>query len=107
MGWVYLIIAGFFEMGFATSMKLMDSHKNIPWAISFYVCIVASFIFLNMAIKYIPIGTAYAVWTGIGGAGVAILGILYFNDPATLPRIFFLSLLIIAIVGLKLTSSHH
>ena len=106
MSWVYLVIAGFFEIGFASSLKLMDGHRNIPWTISFYVCIMASFLFLNLALKEIPIGTAYAVWTGIGGAGVAIIGIYYFKDPATLPRVFFLSLLLLSIIGLKLTSSH-
>ena len=106
MGWIYLLIAGFFEMGFATSLKLMDNHKNIPWSVSFYVCILASFLFLNLALKYIPIGTAYAVWTGIGGAGVAIIGIIYFNDPLTLARVLFLALLLIAIIGLKFTSPH-
>lgn len=104
MGWIYLIIAGFFEMAFATSMKMMDNHKNIPWTISFYLCILASFFFLNLAIKYIPIGTAYAVWTGIGAAGVAIIGIYFFKDPASLGRIAFLALLIVSIVGLKFTS---
>jgi quaternary ammonium compound-resistance protein SugE len=104
MSWIYLMIAGFFEIGFASSLKLMDGHKNIPWAIMFYFSIVCSFIFLNVALKQIPIGTAYAVWTGIGGAGVAIVGILFFKDPATLPRIAFLVLLLASIIGLKLTS---
>lgn len=103
MSWIYLVIAGFFEIGFATSLKLMNGHKNIPWSIVFYVSIISSFIFLNMALKDIPIGTAYAVWTGIGGAGVAIIGIIFFKDPATLPRIGFLIMLIGAIIGLKLT----
>lgn len=105
MAWIYLVIAGFFEMGFATSLKMMDGHKNIPWTIAFYICIIASFTFLNLAIKQIPIGTAYAVWTGIGASGVAIVGILFFKDPATVARIAFLSLLVISIIGLKLTSN--
>lgn len=106
MAWIYLLIAGIFEIGFATSLKMMDGHKNIPWSIMFYISIIASFLFLNMALKHIPIGTAYAVWTGIGGAGVAIIGIVFFKDPATLPRIAFLALLLFSIIGLKLTSSH-
>jgi len=104
MAWIYLMIAGFFEIGFACSLKLMEGHKNIPWTLMFYFSIMCSFIFLNMALKQIPIGTAYAVWTGIGGAGVAIIGIMFFKDPATLPRIGFLILLISSIIGLKLTS---
>ncbi len=103
MAWIYLVIAGFFEMGFATSLKLMDNHKNIPWTISFYVCILASFAFLNFALKEIPIGTAYAIWTGIGASGVAVIGIIFFKDPVTFARMFFLFMLLVAIVGLKLT----
>jgi quaternary ammonium compound-resistance protein SugE len=106
MAWIYLVIAGIFEIGFATSLKLMDGHKNIPWTILFYISIVCSFIFLNLSLKQIPIGTAYAIWTGIGGAGVAIIGIVYFKDPATLSRMCFLTLLIVSIVGLKLSSTH-
>jgi quaternary ammonium compound-resistance protein SugE len=101
-----LLAAGFFEMGFAISMKLMDGHKNILWTITFYVCIVLSFGFLEQAARTIPIGTAYAVWTGIGGVGVATIGMLYFGDPAAPLRIMFLMLLIISLVGLKLTSGH-
>lgn len=104
MAWIYLLIAGFFEMAFAISMKMMDSHKNIPWTISFYICILASFFFLNLAIKHIPIGTAYAIWTGIGASGVAIIGIYFFKDPVTIARVGFLMLLVISIIGLKITS---
>lgn len=106
MGWIYLLLAGFFEIGFATSLKMMDSHKNIPWSIAFYVCVIASFALLEQALRSIPIGTAYAVWTGIGGVGVAAIGILYMGDPATPLRMMFLMMLIIALIGLKLTSVH-
>jgi quaternary ammonium compound-resistance protein SugE len=106
MSWIYLVIAGLFEMGFATSLKMMDHHKNIPWTIMFYVCIIASFAFLGLAIKQIPIGTAYAVWTGIGASGVAIIGILFFKDPVTLARLGFLGLLLVSVIGLKLTSKY-
>jgi multidrug transporter EmrE-like cation transporter len=106
MGWLYLFFAGVFEIGFATSLKMMDGHKNIPWSIAFYVCIITSFCLLEQALKTIPIGTAYAVWTGIGGVGVATIGILYMGDPATPLRMLFLVMLIAALVGLKLTSGH-
>ncbi len=106
MGWVYLVIAGVLEIGFAMSLKFMDGHKNIPWSIAFYVCVLSSFYFLEQAVKTIPIGTAYAVWTGIGGVGVATLGILYMGDPATPLRILFLIMLIAALIGLKLTAGH-
>ena len=106
MGWIYLVFAGLFEIGFATSLKLMDGHKNIPWSITFYISVVASFILLEQALKTIPIGTAYAVWTGIGGVGVAAIGIVYMGDPATPLRILFLGMLIVALIGLKFTSAH-
>lgn len=105
MGWLYLFIAGLFEIGFASSLKLMEGHKNITWTIVFYISIISSFVFLNLSLKYIPIGTAYAVWTGIGGAGVAIVGIVFFGDPMTFPRIAFLSLLLISVIGLKFSSA--
>ena len=106
MAWVYLLLAGLFEIGFASAMKLMDGHKNIPWTVTFYVCIVLSFIFLEQSVRMLPIGTAYAVWTGIGGVGVATIGIVWLGDPATPLRIFFLILLVAALVGLKITSGH-
>lgn len=106
MAWLYLLLAGLFEIGFATSLKLMDGHKNIPWSIAFYVCVICSFVLLEQAVKTLPIGTAYAVWTGIGGVGVAVIGMLYMNDPVTPLRIVFLMLLIAALVGLKFTASH-
>ncbi len=106
MAWTYLFLAGLFEMGFAVAIKFMDGHKNIPWSIVFYVCIILSFSFLEQATKSIPIGTAYAVWTGIGGVGVAIIGMVLMGDPITLWRILFLVLLIVSMIGLKLTSGH-
>jgi multidrug transporter EmrE-like cation transporter len=106
MAWWYLLAAGVFEMGFAISMKLMDGHRNIPWTIAFYICIILSFGFLEQAARSIPIGTAYAVWTGIGGVGVATIGMLYLGDPATPLRIIFLVLLIVSLVGLEFTAGH-
>ncbi len=106
MAWWYLLAAGIFEVRFAISMKLMDGHKNIPWSIAFYACVILSFGFLEQAVKTIPIGTAYAIWTGIGGLGVAAIGIFYFGDSAAPLRIFFLFLLVSAVIGWKLTSSH-
>jgi multidrug transporter EmrE-like cation transporter len=106
MAWTYLLLAGFFEMGFAIAIKFMDGHRNIPWSIAFYLCIVLSFGFLEQATKSIPIGTAYAVWTGIGGVGVAIIGMTFLGDPITPLRIMFLVLLMISLIGLKLTSGH-
>lgn len=106
MAWTYLLLAGLFEIGFATAIKLMDGHKSIPWSITFYVCVILSFGFLEQAAKSLPIGTAYAIWTGIGGAGVAIIGMAFLGDPITVWRVLFLVLLITALFGLKVTSGH-
>jgi quaternary ammonium compound-resistance protein SugE len=103
---LYLLLAGLFEVGFAISIKLMDGHKNIPWSIAFYVCVVMSFGFLEEATREIPIGTAYAVWTGIGGVGVAVIGMLFLGDPISVSRVAFLVLLVTSLIGLKLTSHH-
>ena len=104
--WIYLLLAGLFEIGFACSLKLMDGHKNLKWTIAFYICVVLSFGFLEKAARDLPIGTAYAVWTGIGGVGVAVIGMAFLGDPITPWRIVFLVLLVTALIGLKLTSAH-
>jgi len=99
--WIYLFAAGLFEISFATSIKLMDSHKNIPWTIAFYVCVILSFGFLQEAAKSIPIGTAYAVWTGIGAVGTFVIGVIFFNDPSILLRWIGVSLIILGVIFLK------
>lgn len=104
MGWIYLIIAGLFEVGFTTSLKLSDNFGNKGWAALFFVSITLSFYFLNKAIQMIPIGTAYAVWTGIGAVGTVIVGILLFKEPSDFWRMFFIALLIGSILGLKFVS---
>lgn len=106
VAWLYLLLAGLFEIGFASAIKLMDGHKNIPWSVAFYVCAILSFGFLQEAAKSLPIGTAYAVWTGIGGVGVAVIGMAFLGDPITLWRVVFLVLLVTSLIGLKLTSGH-
>lgn len=106
LAWTYLLLAGAFEIGFACSLKYVDGFRNIPWVIAFCVCAILSFGFLQEAAKSLPIGTAYAVWTGMGGAGVAIVGMALLGDPITPWRVVFLMLLITSIVGLKLTSGH-
>lgn len=104
MAWLLLILAGLFEIGFTTSLKLSQNFSNVKWTILFFISITLSFLLLNKAIQTIPIGTAYAVWTGIGAAGTVIAGILFFKEPADFWRIFFIMLLIGAILGLKLVS---
>lgn len=104
MAWIYLIIAGCFEVGFTTCLKLSDNFSNWKWSMGFFICISLSFHFLNESIKNIPLGTAYAVWTGIGAVGTAIIGIYFFKEPSDFWRIFFIMLLIGSIIGLKLVS---
>ena len=102
--WITLIAAGLLEIGFTTSMRYIDGWKPWPLA-SFLVFASLSFWCLTVAMRTIPLGTAYAVWTGIGAAGTAAIGILVFKEPATTLRLVFITLLIGSIVGLKLVSS--
>jgi quaternary ammonium compound-resistance protein SugE len=106
MAWIYLIIAGLFEVGFTTSLKMSNNFSNRWWTVIFFISISLSFLFLNKAIESIPLGTAYAVWTGIGAAGTVIIGISVFNEPSDFWRLFFITLLIGSILGLKLVSNH-
>ena len=106
MGWFYLIIAGLFEVGFTTSLKLSNNFSNKGWAVVFLVSITLSFFFLNKAIQNIPMGTAYAVWTGIGAVGTVLVGIFLFKEPSDFWRMFFIFLLIGSILGLKFVSDH-
>mgnify|MGYP006150947545 FL=1 len=104
MNWIFLIIAGILEIGFTTSMKMSNNFTNLKWSASFVACIVLSFYFVNKACQTLPLGTAYAVWTGIGAVGTVLMGILVFKDPASFWRIFFISTLIGSVIGLKAVS---
>lgn len=101
MNWIILIIAGLFEVGFTTCLKLSNNFSNLKWSAAFLACILLSFFFLNKAIQTLPMGTAYAVWTGIGAVGTVIIGILYFDEPANFWRLFFMTTLIGSVLGLK------
>ena len=105
MAWLILVLAGFFEIAFTTCLKMSDNFKHLGWSIGFFISITMSFLLLNKAIQTIPLGTSYAVWTGIGAVGSVIMGILVFRVPATFWRLFFIFLLIASIVGLKLSST--
>lgn len=109
MNWILLIIAGLFEVGFASCLgkaKETSGTESTLWMIGFFVCLTISMTLLYKATQVLPIGTAYAVWTGIGAVGTVLVGILIFKEPATFWRIFFLSTLIGSIIGLKFVSSH-
>jgi len=104
MAWTLLVLAGLFEIGFTTCLKLSESFSRFWPSAGFLVCAVISFWLLTKATVVIPMGTAYAVWTGIGAFGTALVGILWFGDPTTTWRLVFLVLLIGSIIGLKLVS---
>jgi quaternary ammonium compound-resistance protein SugE len=106
MPWIYLLLAGCLEVGFTTAMQFAKTTKAWWPHAMFLVCIIASFYFLALATEDIPVGTAYAVWTGIGAAGTAILGIAVFGEPASALRLVFLTMLIGSVIGLNLVSSH-
>ncbi len=104
MGWIYLLAAGVFEIAFTTSLKMSDGFTKLWPTISFLVFSLISFWLLTRAMQTITLGTSYAVWTGIGAFGTALVGILFFKDPVTAGRVFFLLALIGSIIGLKLVS---
>lgn len=107
MNWILLIIAGLFEVAFATCLgKAKESSGNVMifWYGAFLVCLTISMVLLVKVSKELPIGTAYAVWTGIGAVGSVLVGIFIFKEPATFWRVFFISTLIISIIGLKVVT---
>lgn len=107
MNWFILIIAGIFEVGFATCIgKVRETSGNTAtlWFIGFLLCLFTSIYLLYRASQTLPIGTAYAVWTGIGAVGIVLVGIFYFKEPVTFWRMFFLTTLIASIIGLKLVT---
>lgn len=101
MAWVYLLFAGLFEVGYASVLKLTQGFTKLWPTLFFLFCIVMSFVMLARAAREIPIGTAYAVWAGIGTAGTVLVGILVYKEPATALRMFCLATLIGSIIGLR------
>jgi quaternary ammonium compound-resistance protein SugE len=102
--WLYLVAAGIAEVGFTTFMKLSDGFRRWGFNACFALCAITSFALLNLATRSLSLGTAYAIWTGIGAFGTVAVGILYFGDPATSWRLFFLSTLIASIIGLRVVT---
>ena len=103
MAWFWLIVGGLFEVGFTTSLRFVDGFRNIPWTLTFLISVAISMGLLELASRSIPMGTAYAVWGGIGAVGTVLVGILFFNEPAALIRILLIFAIVAAIAGLKLT----
>lgn len=104
MPWIYLFIAGFFEVGWAIGLKYTDGWSRLWPSLWTIAAMAVSFIFLSLALKSLPVGTAYAVWTGVGAVGTAILGIVLFAEPATAARFLCIGLIVAGIAGLKLIS---
>lgn len=104
MHWLYLIIAIFFEVGWAISMKKSHGLTNIPWTIAFGVMYLLSAAFLALATKTLDIGLAYALWAGVGMALIATFGIVFLKEPATVLRIVSLALVLVGVVGLKVSA---
>lgn len=108
MNWILLIIAGLFEVAFAACLgkaKETSGTETIYWYLGFLVCLAISMVLLVKVTQALPIGTAYAVWTGIGAVGTVLVGIFFFREPATFWRLFFITTLIASIVGLKVVSN--
>ena len=104
MAWVWLIIGGMFEVGFTTSLRFVDGFRNVPWTLAFLVSVAISMALLELASRTIPMGTAYAVWGGIGAVGTVIVGILWFQEPSSMIRILLIFAIVAAIAALKLTA---
>ena len=106
MNWIILVIAGLFEVGFAACLgKAREAGSNtVIWMTGFFVCLAISMFLLYKATQTLPIGTAYAVWTGIGAVGTVFVGILFFKEPADFWRLFFITTLIASIIGLKVVT---
>jgi quaternary ammonium compound-resistance protein SugE len=104
MAWAYLVLAGIFEVGFASALKLADGFTRLWPTLAFLLCLVVSLALLAKAAQMLPIGTTYAVWTGIGAAGTVLVGILFFDEPATALRLVCLATLIVSIIGLRLAT---
>lgn len=104
MAWFYLVIAGLFEIVWAVGLKYTEGFTKLWPSMMTVTAMVVSFFFLSQALKTLPVGTGYAVWTGIGAVGTAIMGMILFDDPRNLGRILCILLIVAGIIGLKLTS---
>ena len=107
MAWIAVITAGVLEVGFATMLKLSNNFTKIWPSIGFLIFASGSFSLLAWSLKVLPIGTAYAVWTGIGAAGTAILGMVFFKDPVSIARITAIVFIITGVILLNFSSSNH
>jgi quaternary ammonium compound-resistance protein SugE len=106
MDWILLVTAGVLEIGWAVGLKYTDGFTRLWPTVWTAAAMLASIVMLALALRTIPVGTGYAVWTGIGAAGTAIVGIILFAEPATVLRLGCIALILAGVVGLKLASPH-
>ncbi|HET7681122.1 MAG TPA: quaternary ammonium compound efflux SMR transporter SugE [Xanthobacteraceae bacterium] len=104
MAWLYLLIAGLFEVGWAIGLKYTEGFSRLWPSLATIAAMILSLGFLGLALKTLPVGTAYAIWTGVGAVGTAMLGIYLFAEPATAMRLACIGLIVAGIVGLKLAA---
>jgi quaternary ammonium compound-resistance protein SugE len=104
MAWLWVLLAGLAELGWMVGLKLSDGFTRVGWAAATVAAMAVSVVLLAFAVRTIPMGTAYAVWTGIGAVGIVIIGILFFGEPRTASRLAFIACIVVGIVGLKLTA---
>lgn len=102
--WLYLLLASAFEVGFTTTLRFTEDFKKVPATAACVVCILASVWFLELAARSIPLGTGYAIWTGIGAIGTVVIGMVWFGEPATVVRGLLILGIVASVIGLKFTS---
>jgi quaternary ammonium compound-resistance protein SugE len=104
VAWTYLLLAGLLEVGFTTALRLSEGFSRLGPSLAFFTCAALSFLSLQKATVEIPLGTAYAVWVGVGAAGTLLVGVALFNEPTSVPRFVFLATLVCSIIGLRFFS---
>lgn len=104
MSWVFLLMAGLFEIGFTTAMRLSEGFTRMGPTVAFLTCSILSFLCLERSLNTIPLGTAYAVWVGVGAAGTALMGVWAFDEPLSFWQLLFIAMLIFSVAGLKMAS---
>ncbi|MDE1996057.1 MAG: multidrug efflux SMR transporter [Rhizobiaceae bacterium] len=105
MAWAFLILSGLLDVAWAVSVKMADGYSRLTWSILSFALLAAFVYALGKALQVLPLGTAYAVWTGVGAVGSIVVGIVIFREPATFVRLFCIAVTLSGIIGLKLTSS--
>ena len=104
MAWFWLVLGGLFEVGFTTSLRHVEAFRNVPWTLAFLASVTLSMALLEYSARTIPMGTAYAVWGGIGAVGTVIVGMAFYSEPTTTVRLLLILAIVAAIAALKLTA---